>query len=509
MSHDIQLSNVGPIEKMAFRLQDHGVTVLVGPNGVGKSQALGALQKAMLGKGKLPLRDGQRRGSVEAPGVVISIGQTTRYNGEFEITNLESRMPLADLVDPQMKSPEAADRHRIKALVALTGVTATRDMFANHDALKDFAEVVTEDACRTDDLVEMAARVKRDYEAKAREAEKDADREEGHVRGLEDAANGLDLEAESDADQLQAEYDAARDAHSKLAAELEEWERVKDAAENAKRDHAFLLESYKGKAPSVASLDVSQAAARIADQDVVITTIQQQIETLQQQLDQERGKQRELTIRHDAARSERDRAVEHANAVAALEKTIAEFTGETPETTTTFVAAAAVERARAAQELGVKIRDATAKLVQAEAHKDAAAAARKRADHLRSAAGSVDEVLSDAIQCDVLKVDIQDGAARLVVDHPQRGEKTHYHELSMGERWCIAIGIGADRVGEGGLLVVEQDAWESLDAFVRPLIHQHAMERKVFVLTAEATRDPDDGTEMQAKPFEAEVSDVA
>lgn len=503
MSETISVKNLGPIPDFTFKLDDYGLSVLTAPNGSGKSILLNAVQKAALGTGKLPLRDGQRRGSLEIGDCIITIGATTRYNGEFQIKNLESRLPLSALVDPGMKDAKAADRHRIKALVALTGVAATRDLFTKHEALADFNSVVTDDACRTDDLVEMAARVKRDYEAKAREAEKDADREEGHVRGLEESATGIDLEAESDAEQLQAEYDAARDAHTRLVAAIEDRAESLATFESAAKDLEQLRRDYKGNSVAAASLEVSRATARLSDQDVTITTIQQQIEELEARLETERSKQRELQARFDTLRSERDRAVEHDAAVTALRKTIADFTGDTEILPEPVEAQAAVDRAKAAQELGVKVREAIAKLVQVDAHKDAAAKSRIRAERLRSAATCVDEVLSDAIQSDLLKVDIQDGVARLVVDHHPRGEKVLYHELSFGERWIIALDIGVSRVGEGGLLVIEQEAYEGLDAFNRDIVHAYAKENRVFLLTAEATRDQSDGTELQARPYAA------
>lgn len=181
----ITLKDIGPVKEISFQLQGFGLTVLSAKNGKGKSIVLDAIQKAALGKGRLPLRDGARRGMVDAGGVVITVGGTTRYTGEFQVENLESRLPLAQLVDPGIKSAEAADKARIKALVALTGVEASRALFASHPAFaSDFGDVVSDEATQTDDLVDMAARVKREYEAKAREAEKEADREEGHVRGL-------------------------------------------------------------------------------------------------------------------------------------------------------------------------------------------------------------------------------------------------------------------------------------------------------------------------------------
>jgi hypothetical protein len=102
-------------------------------------------------------------------------------------------------------------------------------------------------------------------------------------------------------------------------------------------------------------------------------------------------------------------------------------------------------------------------------------------------------------------VEIWEGNARLVIDHPIRGKGVEFHQLSMGEKWRVALALGIERVGEGGLLVVEQEAWEGLDSFVRQDIHQFAVENRVYVLTAEATRDQKDGRDMSAKEFALEA----
>jgi hypothetical protein len=66
---------------------------------------------------------------------------------------------------------------------------------------------------------------------------------------------------------------------------------------------------------------------------------------------------------------------------------------------------------------------------------------------------------------------------------------TYYAELSEGERWKMALDIAVQAVGQGGLIVVPQAAWEGLDPVNRSLIATHAKSSGVVVVTAEA----DDG----------------
>lgn len=506
MGQEISIENVGPIEQFSFKLEGYGVTVLSAPNGTGKSILLNTMQHAALGSGKLPLRDGARRGSVEAFGALISIGATTRYKGEFQITNLESRLPLSMLVDPKMKSPEASDRQRIKALVALTGVKATRDLFTSNELFHDFGLVVSDESTATDDLVEMASRVKRDYEAKAREAEKEADREDGHARGLEEASEHVDMSAESDSAQLTQEYDAARDVVTKLDSAMEASANARKGRVEAHEKLRVLKESYVGKSAEDAAHDYADVYGRFELQQKRCDELRNQILQLSEQLEREEEKCEKIERETETARSERQRAFDHNQAMRALEDTITELTNVPPVEDDVYNAAAKrLQDAADARDRGAIIRDARQKIAQAEVHKQRAKLARDAAERMRVAARSVDEVLSDAIQCDRLKVEIWEGQPRLVVEHPVRGPHTPYGELSEGERWKLAIDLGVDRVGEGGLLVIPQDAWESVDAFNRQVIHDHAVERKVHILTAEATRDPAEGRELKAKQFAMEA----
>ena len=80
-SKTISVENLGPIAAMEFAIESPGVTVLVAPNGSGKTILLEAVQAAARGEGKLPLRDRTKRGKVEAFGATITIGGTCRHTG--------------------------------------------------------------------------------------------------------------------------------------------------------------------------------------------------------------------------------------------------------------------------------------------------------------------------------------------------------------------------------------------------------------------------------------------
>jgi len=485
--HSVSLENVGPIDHLSFALKGPGITVLKAPNGSGKSLALDAIQTAAAGKGKVPLRDHTKRGKVEAFGAKITVGGTCRHTGEFETQNLEGRFDIGALIDPKLKSAKSADAARIKALVSLTGVKADPNLFREHEAFENFDGVVSESAVETDDLVEMASRIKRDYDAAAREEAKQADREDGHAAAL-DAAPDLDLTAESDEEVLQERYDAARDRVKEIETSRESWLRQREAADKAR-----------------ASLDDQSAQPSIEEMKAKLDDARQRnratIEKIAE-LEDELRELRHLSGNLESAITNFEEAIKNAESAKrtrdSLVALIADFDAMScPTTEELDTARESLAAARDAMERGVLIREAKKAADKANMHRELASAARKREERYRDAGRSVDEVLSSAIQCDELRVESDGECARLVAD-TDRGKGTAYHELSDGERGRIAIDIAAKCVGEGGLVVVSQSVWEELDGHNRRIIHEHAVQRKVYILTAEASQD--DSTEKVITP---------
>lgn len=493
MSHTIDIENCGPIGHLSFSLDDFGVTTLVAPNACGKSTALQAVQTAARGDGKLPLKDRTKRGKVEAFGAKITIGGTTRHTGEFEVTNLEGRFDIGALIDPKIKSPAAADAARIKALIALTGVKADPTLFKAHEAFGDFETVITPDCLETDDLVEMARRIKAKYDQAARMAEGEADREEGHAAGIA-SDDSIDLSAECDPAKLQAAYDAARDNLTRLDAAM-------SAHQKAQQDMTAARELMNGL-KSEAAFEPEEINRQIDEHATLVENVESQIKELEKSLAESRELLADtnagLKLWKERELSERRRQDSLAKAQAVLSQL--EATAAPPSPEQLERAEAAVNDASQAVERGTLIRQAKRNAAKARAHRQLATDARMKAARLRNTGRSTDEVLSNAIHCDRLRVESDGTAARLVTD-TGRGQSIAYHDLSDGERGEIAVDIGAAQVGEGGLLVVAQPVWEGLDGANRLRIHEKASSRKVYVLTAEATEDPDAPKEIVATPF--------
>jgi len=491
-SRTISAENLGPITELGFALESPGVTVLVAPNGSGKTILLEAVQAAARGDGKLPLRDRTKRGKVEAFGATITIGGTCRHTGEFEVTNLEGRFDLAGLVDPRIKTPSLADAARIKALVSLTGVTAAVDLFRSHEAFENFDRVVRAGSTATEDLVDMARKIKGDYDEAARAAEDEAERETGHADGLKPPVE-LDLKAESDAKYLQSEYDAARDSATRLKSQAEEAERCRIRVERANECLRELGGEELLKERDELSQMILTADSVVDENNRTIAVLLKDIEELR-----EVNKEQQSAAVNASARiatiNRQIILVDEAKAV--LAQDAAPYPTPAEETAVGVAVACASE----AVERGALIRQAIKDQEKAASHRKAAGQSRIRAAKYRDAGRATDEVLSNCIKCPQLRVESDGKSARLVTD-TDRGKSITYHDLSDGEKWTIAIDIGADQVGEGGLLVISQIGWEGIDGRNRQIIHQRAVERGVYILTAEAAADPEAGREIVPTSF--------
>ena len=88
-----------------------------------------AIHAAVTGKGKVPIRDGEKAALVEAFGVNLRIGARVTRGGESAAVGLEGKFDVSDIVDPGIANAESADAKRIKALVQLTGVEADISAF--------------------------------------------------------------------------------------------------------------------------------------------------------------------------------------------------------------------------------------------------------------------------------------------------------------------------------------------------------------------------------------------
>src|SRR5581483_1702328 len=249
-----------------------------GSHGVGKSTALRTIDKLATNRGELSLSDDAANGIAEGLGVVLTIGRSTRRKGEAEVVTLDGRFSIQDLCDPGYKTEEANEQARIKALVQLAGAKADLSLFRSLvGGREEFDKLVSPLAGKTDDLVTMAERVKRDLEAKAREAEGQAEHAAGHAKAAREAAGDVDTSAMCDAAFLQADLEKAIAADAQLKAE------AKAALDkiNAAATAADVLEdaktSYDGLTVEDAERDLEAAKNvvdnRVCERDVIADKI--------------------------------------------------------------------------------------------------------------------------------------------------------------------------------------------------------------------------------------------
>jgi hypothetical protein len=106
------------------------------------------------------------------------------------------------------------------------------------------------------------------------------------------------------------------------------------------------------------------------------------------------------------------------------------------------------------------------------------------ADDLRLAAGSVETVITDAIQRIGVPFVWHHGMLCLPTD---RSETELYDDLSRGEQWLEAIKMGILLGGKGSVLFIRQEGWEGFNDRFRTQIAEMLEGTGVLIVTAEVT----------------------
>lgn len=477
--NEIKVRNVGPVANLDFKVEFGKVNVIKGRNGSGKSYTLKTAQALIKGQGTgLQQRDGSIRGELEGFGAVLRLARSVRRTGDVDVVSLEGRFNVADLVDPGIKAPDAADAQRIKALVQLAGGSGADPalFYGLIGGQKDFEHYVSPSATDTDDLVTMAARIKRDLEKHARMASDQAEREVAAAEAARALTVDVDLNGPDDAEKLQAELEFAITENQRLNSQAQAINRQLLTAHSARNQLADAQASYAGLTVGETARD--ETNARIASELAA-----SEVARLEDLLHVARNEAQKATMQHEKAVAALQSVTEHEQTLSAWRAAIDDAANVEPvEPVLLEQAAADVTIARQALERGTLIRQAKAKLTAATEHMTQAAGFRRVSDWLRDAGKATDDVLSDLVG--KLGCSLTVSGGRLMVEHPVRGV-TYYGELSDGERWKVALDIAIDAVGPNGLLVIEQHAWQDLDPINRGVIIDHVAQSSVAVLTAE------------------------
>lgn len=465
-----------------------GVTELLGTNGAGKSTVLRSVEALATGKDKdkVSVHDRAACGVVRGLGATLKVMKSARRTGELEVTTLESRLDLSQFVEPGLKDAEAADAKRIKALISLTGQEAKPELFAELvGGIEMLEDLVSPKALSGDDLVQMADRIRRDLHQRGQEAEEKAEYAENHALAAKEAAAGIDVSGPSDAEALQARLEEAIRNEQKLTSDAQHAEKAKreadaaqDAIEDAESEYAGLSVTEASNQVHAWEKQVDEATDAVAAQEEFLRKAQDVLADKRRHLEKQ---QREA----QAARDMLSSAENHQLLIAGWRATIDAPRIAPIHPDTLIEARANVDKARAACEQGVRIRDARQRLKLAEQHQAEAIEHSKRAVKLRDAARGTDDVLSKLVDRCGAGLRVKQG--RLVLE-TKRGE-TFFSELSHGERWIKALDIAIPAVGEGGLLICPQEAWEAIAPKTKAEIDRRLRGTGVNMLAARVTDD--------------------
>lgn len=475
----IELENIAAIDHLSIPVQP-GVTVLLGTNGAGKSSALEAVADVLRGSGKpsVTASDGADQGIVDVFGATLRVGRSSRRVGELAVESIEGRFDLSDLANPGRKDAASGDSVAIKALVSLSGVKADASRFA---ALlpAEFSAVVSSEALNTDDPVEMASRVKRQFEAAARKDEQAAE----HLRNQAEALERLiaDVpEGESDASVLMARLEAALAANS----ELEAADNAADMALGRTTRARATLEEIDAKEKAAGIKTPAECWEQVERAAVLRGQALDGVAKAREELLKAEDTLRQMQTIESAARERHTEAEARSAARKAAEAAIAQAGAATrPDPAEMEAAAQELAAAREANNAGVRIREAQAKKKEVAKLREAAGKQEKHAAELRDAAAATDDVLTELVKSKVLKVKSIDGLPRLVLA-TKRGPHTFYRQLSDGERYKTGIDAALENLPPGGLLVLRQTAWQDLAPAIRREVHEYAKSKGVFILTA-------------------------
>ena len=482
MSTTIAIENIGPVKELECQMES-GITVLRGKHGSGKTTILRTAELVVNGQAgphKPRKRDGAKVGTATVAGKTLRISRTTREEGELGVDGLGD-LDVGALHDPKFQDAVTRDRHRIKALIRLAGVSADASLF--HGAVggaEAFDSIVTREATETDDLVEMAEKVKRCVDKAAKAAEQQAETARANFRAKTDACKRVDLEAPCNAATLQAELESA----------VEQCSAIKQKRESAEAVRARAVEAGKSLDETGKGLDVHEAEAGLGaatnereKSESTVAELDGKLALARQALSDLRAGEQLAAQFLEAARQRFQLIQGWRSDITAAEQTECPTDAEIgARDDARFAAGAAVEQGaivRAANKA-----DAAAAEYRLDAEDD-----ERRARRLRDAAAAVADVLAEAIaripNCPLKTWEDTDGNTRLVLK-TDRSEHEPFDQLSSTERWLPILDLAG---GPNRLIVLPQEAFSEMTEPTRKWLHEQAVERKCYILTALA----DDG----------------
>jgi energy-coupling factor transporter ATP-binding protein EcfA2 len=479
----IEITNVGPLHRLSIPVPDSGgVVVLRGKNGAGKTRALDAVETLVSKRGEVETSRGAVSAAVSAFGATLRVGRRLNRSGELEVSSLEGKFSIADLVDPKIKDPLAADARRIKALIQLSSQSKAdpAEFYELAGGREEFDRYVSREAIVADDLVVMAARIKADFEKAARKLEDDVKTLRVQAESNRAAAAGVNVTQEDDSELLSDRLEDAIRTESRLRAERAAYL----LAVNRTKEAQAALDASQSEGEGV-SVSEAQLALDRATEEVHRTTTE--VDRIREELRTAEAKALEAKHSYELSQRTLREAESHIRNLETLRQLV-----DTPLPIKVLEeeidqAANDVSVARLHVEHGALIRQAKQQIQKAEDLSSSADELEEKGNKLRNAAQSTDIVLSKAVQKLGCPLYVSQGRLATVTE---RGEES-FASLSRGQQYSLAIGIGVKAVGRGGVIVLPQEAWEGLDPDNKRLVASQVEQTGVVILTAEQSSDED------------------
>jgi len=470
--------------------------VLRGRNGTGKSHALRAIDATISGQGRPPTRDGETKGVVAAAGVTLTVARSTRRKGTLEVDTLTGKLDLGDIVDPGLKTAEAADAQRTRALIQVSGIKADPAMFnALVGESEDIRSYVGPEALEDADLLTMAGRVKRSLEAGARTAEKQADQQQTVFETARQACKDVDL------DVLDRESETADELETavKEAATLKEQREQDQRNEERRRAAKAQIERITRKHQEDGAVTTKDAEGNLNNLKAEMANIVSALNDLHQELERAEASLDIHVEKVAAARAVYDACLRQDELLKEAKEMLDFSLGKPVSDEQMNGAQGRVNRARQLLDTIAVAAHAKGQLEEANKAREEAERHAARAVLLRDAAASVDTVLTEAVGSVVDWLTISSGRWIVKTD---RGP-TQFAELSDGERWTYAVDVAVQVLGEGAMTTLNQQAWEGLDTENRATVAQAAHDKGILFVSAEADHGDEVG-ELRAELFAIE-----
>lgn len=489
-----------------------GLVVLAGSNGCGKSQTLNAIEALTTGAKTIGVKHGRSHGEVSGFGVSIKLGGRTTRQGELDVVGYSSRMDIAGIVDPGLKERDPANRAIVKSIVRMLGLSADARLFhplCSHRTADDTDESYDE-RCRSqfdaimeagigedDDLVDIARKVKRGFDAAARRVKGEAERVQGEADALLAADANLDMDAPHESAELAAELERTVGAEAALFEKSKAHNRLKDDAQAARDKLGSgggpTDEDFQG-----AHDELTEAAKALDEADQAEADAGNAVDAAEQVLKDARALYQSAASARMAASAAKEAAGKHLDTLEesetgwkAAKVAIArlESAEDAPGEDDLEGARGAVTAAREAIERGALVRHALEQLEKGKKRRLNAANLRGREQELRDAGRGTDGVLSQLInKAGVEGLTVVDGEVLAVP--PGETEPRPFLDLSDGQRTRVAVDATIPVVrrdlpeGELAVIVLGQRVYQDLDFENRQALRRHVEGRRVLLFTA-------------------------